>query len=201
MHGRDTARIADAVAVKHALLALLDDGPRYGYQLKAEFDRATGERWPLNIGQVYSTLQRLARDELVCTDGPADDDGRQRYVLTGDGRTALAEWFDHAEPAAGSTRDELTMKVLIAAATNGDHALTIVSDARTDAMSKLQALTARKIQAAGEPLAVQLQHDRAVFVAEADIRWLDLVEQRLEAAGFRRPSAPQPGRLDPKESS
>ena len=57
------------MAVKDALLALLAKEPKHGYELKSQFDAATGESWPLNVGQVYTTLQRLERDGLVATDG------------------------------------------------------------------------------------------------------------------------------------
>ena len=52
------------MSVRHALLALLSEGPKYGLQLRKEFEESTGEVWPLNVGQVYTTLQRLERDEL-----------------------------------------------------------------------------------------------------------------------------------------
>ena len=45
------------MSVRHALLALLSEGPKYGLQLREEFEAGTGEVWPLNVGQVYTTLQ------------------------------------------------------------------------------------------------------------------------------------------------
>ena len=56
------------MSVPHALLALLSEGPKYGLRLQNEFEARTGEVWPLNVGQVYTTLQRLERDGLVETD-------------------------------------------------------------------------------------------------------------------------------------
>ena len=56
------------MSVRHALLALLSEGPKYGLQLRQEFEAKTGEVWPLNVGQVYTTLQRLERDGLVESD-------------------------------------------------------------------------------------------------------------------------------------
>ncbi len=53
------------MSVRHSLLALLEEGPRYGYQLRSEFEHRTAAAWPLNVGQVYSTLARLERDGLV----------------------------------------------------------------------------------------------------------------------------------------
>ncbi len=57
------------MSVRHALLALLSEGPKYGRRLRQEFEVRTGEMWPLNVGQVYTTLQRLERDGLVESDG------------------------------------------------------------------------------------------------------------------------------------
>ena len=65
------------MSVRHALLALLSEGPKYGLQLRQEFEARTGEVWPLNVGQVYTTLQRLERDGLVESDD-AGDDGPQK---------------------------------------------------------------------------------------------------------------------------
>ena len=72
------------MSVRHGLLALLERGARYGYQLRAEFEEATGGTWPLNIGQVYTTLSRLERDGLVRA-LPESDGGQRPYEITDDG--------------------------------------------------------------------------------------------------------------------
>lgn len=164
-------------------MALLADGPQYGYQLKSAFDEATGSAWPLNIGQVYTTLQRLERDELVEPDGTPDDDGRQPYLLTAKGREALNDWIDHPVPQAAASRDEVSMKVLIAVATDVAPALELVRSQRVAAMSSLQGLMAMKPESLSKGLAWQLHLDRTVLLAESEIRWLDMVEQRLETSG------------------
>lgn len=174
------------MSVKHALLALLADGPRYGYELKVEFERATGHAWPLNIGQVYSTLQRLERDALIQPDGPPDEEGRQSYLLSDTGKHAVAVWLAAPLDSPAADRDELSMKVLMAVATTVGDALDVVGEQRVAAMSHLQMLTARKATLASAPdagLAARLHLDRIILVAESQIRWLDLVEQRLEVAG------------------
>ena len=74
------------MAVREGLLALLNEGPRHGYQLKTEFEAATGGVWPLNVGQVYTTLDRLERDGLV---GIAESGGQKVYSITSDGVAAL----------------------------------------------------------------------------------------------------------------
>ena len=73
------------MVIRHALLALLSEGPKYGFQLAQEFEAGTGEMWPLNTGQVYTTLQRLERDELVETDDTAEGGPQNSYRITESG--------------------------------------------------------------------------------------------------------------------
>ena len=73
------------MSVRHALLALLSEGPKYGLQLRQEFEARTGEVWPLNVGQVYTTLQRLERDGLVESDDDGDDGPQKGFRITADG--------------------------------------------------------------------------------------------------------------------
>ncbi|MDR0342362.1 MAG: PadR family transcriptional regulator, partial [Nocardiopsaceae bacterium] len=100
------------MSVRHALLALLSEGPKYGLQLREEFEARTGEVWPLNVGQVYTTLQRLERDGLVESD---DEEGPQRgYRITAAGGDELAGWLRTPPDLSSPPRDELVMKVLVA---------------------------------------------------------------------------------------
>ena len=100
------------MAVKDALLALLVAGPRHGYQLKAEFDEATGKAWPLNYGQVYTTLQRLETAELVNSLGE-DAEGRVLYQLTKVGKAAFDDWLANPVQQPLASRDEISMLSLI----------------------------------------------------------------------------------------
>ena len=85
------------MSIRHSLLALLQDRPRYGYQLRVEFEDRTGSTWPLNIGQVYTTLDRLERDGLVSKDG-GDGEGHVVYSITAEGKAEVQSWF--ASPVA-----------------------------------------------------------------------------------------------------
>src|SRR5690348_798081 len=87
-----SSRARSGMSVRHGLLALLERGARYGYQLRSEFERATGGTWPMKIGQVYTTLSRLDRDGLVRA-LPNNDGGQRPYEITPGGRTELALWF------------------------------------------------------------------------------------------------------------
>src|ERR1700746_4047908 len=103
------------MSVRHALLALLSEGPKYGLQLRQEFEARTGEVWPLNVGQVYTTLQRLERDGLVVSDGMVEEDGPQKsFRVTPDGEEELDRWLRTPPDLSSPPRDELVIKVLIA---------------------------------------------------------------------------------------
>ena len=89
------------MSIRHSLLALLQDKPRYGYQLRVEFEDRTGSAWPLNIGQVYTTLDRLERDGLVRNDG-GDGEGHVVYSITDAGRSEVTGWFQAPGGAAAT---------------------------------------------------------------------------------------------------
>src|SRR5438270_11068113 len=102
------------MSIRHALLALLNEGPKYGLQLRQEFEAGTGEVWPLNVGQVYTTLQRLERDGLVESDDPVDDGPQKHFRITAEGADELAEWLRTPPDLSSPPRDELVIKVLVA---------------------------------------------------------------------------------------
>jgi DNA-binding PadR family transcriptional regulator len=183
------------MSIKYGLLALLERGPRHGYQLRTEFDAATGAAWPLNVGQVYTTLDRLERDGLVAQDGAADADGRIAYRITDEGRGELRSWFASPVSSKAAPRDELAIKLALAVTTPGVDVLAVVQTQRTATMTALQELTRLKA-GAGDPaddLAWSLVLDSLVFRAEAEIRWLDHCEARVaRAAARRRAAAPVP---------
>jgi len=182
------------MSIRYGLLALLERGPSHGYQLRAEFDAATGATWPLNVGQVYTTLDRLERDGLVAQDGDPDPDGRIAYRITDAGRRELASWFASPVTRQGAPRDELAIKLALAVTTPGVDVLTVVQTQRTATMTGLQDLTRLKARADGDDgdLAWSLVLDSLLFRSEAEIRWLDHCEARVARAATRRPVTPQP---------
>jgi len=171
------------MAVREGLLALLQDGPRHGYQLKTEFEAATGGVWPLNVGQVYTTLDRLGRDGLVDVDG---HEGHKSYRLTPAGAAALGEWWEAVPAEDPPPRDELMLKVLMAIEHSSGHARDVITHQRTALLTLLQRhRRERRVpppDAGGEAIASSLVADALVVRAEADLRWLDLCEARLARA-------------------
>ena len=179
------------MSIRHGLLALLERGPSHGYQLRAEFDAATGATWPLNVGQVYTTLDRLERDGLVAQDGDPDSDGRIAYRITDEGRRELTSWFASPVTRQGAPRDELAIKLALAVTTPGVDVVSVVQTQRSATMASLQELTRLKTGADGD-LAWSLVLDHLLFRGEAEIRWLDHCEARVARAATRRPAAVSP---------
>ncbi|MPY79618.1 MAG: PadR family transcriptional regulator [Actinophytocola sp.] len=187
------------MSVKHGLLALLQDGPKYGYQLRAEFEAATGATWPLNIGQVYSTLARLDRDGLVESLGAAgdeDDGGRSRYRITDAGQAELRGWFDTPVARGDRPRDELAIKLALAVAVPGTDVRGIVQRQRTATMRSLQELTTLKRNAGADDVSWLLVVESMIFAAEAEVRWLDHCESMLVRAGATPTSGEPAERAD-----
>ncbi len=173
------------MTVRVALLVLLEQGPRHGYQLKAEFDALTGEAWPLNYGQVYSTLQRLEKAQAVVSldEDDEDGDGRVRYQVTDVGRAEVREWIHAPVQQPLGSRDEIALKVLVGVHLGRDQALDMIDVQRGATMSTLQSVT--KLKAEGGDLAWMLHLDRTAMLAEAELRWLDLAEDRIDDAAAR----------------
>src|SRR3954451_841020 len=179
------------MSIRHGLLALLERGPSHGYQLRAEFDAATGATWPLNVGQVYTTLDRLERDGLVAQDGDPDPDGRIAYRITDEGRRELTSWFASPVTRQGAPRDELAIKLALAVTTPGVGVVSVVQTQRSATMASLQELTRLKTRA-DDDLAWSLVLDHLLFRAEAEIRWLAHCEARVTRAAARRGETPLP---------
>ena len=182
------------MSVRQAMLALLEPGPMYGYQLRAEFEQRTGATWPLNVGQVYSTLSRLERDGLVeHVDGRGTEDDADRaaqvmYRITTSGRGEVSTWFTTPVPRTQPPRDELAIKLAIAVTLPGVDVASLIQRQRTATMTALQDYTRLKRSGRAsrpdqpEDLAWSLVLDSLVFDAEAEIRWLDHCEARLRRA-------------------
>jgi DNA-binding PadR family transcriptional regulator len=164
------------MAVREGLLALLQEGPRHGYQLKTAFEAATGGVWSLNVGQVYTTLDRLARDGFVLVH---DEDDQKQYSLTAAGREELGAWWQAGPVDAPPPRDELLLKVLLAVEDGPEHALDVLTRHRTALTTLLQTHRRAARPGAALDLAAELVADALATRAEADLRWLDLCEARL----------------------
>ncbi|MBK0418435.1 PadR family transcriptional regulator [Leucobacter sp. CSA1] len=180
------------MSVKHAMLALLAAQPSSTYQLRKRFDASTGESWPLNIGQVSSTLQRLERDGLVVRGGEAagapaaasagDEAGGQPWRLTEAGVGELAEWWARPVASAQRGRDELVVKFALAVVTPGVDIARLVQTQRAATQRAMHDLTRVRRDVEPDGLVARLILDHHLFAAEAELRWLDDVEASLARA-------------------
>ncbi len=178
------------MSVPHALLALLSEGPKYGLQLREEFEAGTGEVWPLNVGQVYKTLGRLERDGLAESEG-GQDGPQKRYRITAGGREALAAWLRTPPDLTSPPRDELVMKVLVATRVPGTDAHEVIQAHRLYLLELMQQWTRLKEGEARDDLSLALVVDAELFRLDAVIRWLDTADVRLARAAAE-PTPPPP---------
>lgn len=178
------------MSVRHSLLALLDAGPMHGYGLKSEFEAATSEVWPLNVGQVYLTLGRLERDGLVAVDADAETqvEGQKVYRITDAGRAELRTWFATPVAREVAPRQELAIKLVFAMRSGSADVAEVVQRQRTATMRQVQEITHLKATAETDgDLAGVLMLDALLFQAEAEARWLDLCEARLSQKTSAQP--------------
>lgn len=84
------------MSVRDGMLAVLTLGPAYGLQLHSELTSRAPHRKPVNVGQVYGTLDRLTTQSLIEPSGTTDD-ALPLYRLSAHGQVAAATWM--SEPA------------------------------------------------------------------------------------------------------
>ena len=174
------------MSVKHALLALLSEGPKYGLQLREEFESGTGEVWPLNVGQVYTTLQRLERDGLVEADDTTEVGPQKGFRITAAGAAELAGWLRTPPDLSLPPRDELVIKVLVALRVPGVDVHEVIQVHRRYLVELMQQWTHLKEDEAGYDLSLALVVDAELFRLDSVIRWLDSADGRLKRAAADR---------------
>jgi DNA-binding PadR family transcriptional regulator len=169
------------VSVRHALLALLSEGPTYGLRLRQEFESRTGEVWPLNGGQVYTTLQRLERDGLVASEDPEREGPQKTFSLTAEGRQELLAWLHSPPETLPPPRDEFVIKVLVALRVPDIDVRGLLQGHRRHLIELMQRYTRLKGDAPESDVGLGLVVDAQLFRLEAIVRWLDAADARLAA--------------------
>ena len=169
------------MSVPHALLALLSEGPKFGLRLQTEFESRTGEVWPLNVGQVYTTLQRLERDGLVESDDGEAERSRKLFRITAAGARELGEWLRTPPELVPPPRDELVIKVLVALQVPGTDVHEILQVHRRHAIEVMQRYTQVKAAAEDGDAACARRRRRALS-ARGDRRVAGRRRRSLEAA-------------------
>jgi DNA-binding PadR family transcriptional regulator len=175
------------MSVRHALLALLSGGPKYGLQLRQEFEAGTGDVWPLNVGQVYTTLQRLERDGLVESDDSGDEGPQKGFRITPEGAAELDQWLHTPPDLSSPPRDELVIKVLVAMRMPGIDVHEVVQSHRRYLVELMQQWTHLKEDEAHLDLSLALVVDAELFRLDSVIRWLDAADGRIKRAASEPP--------------
>jgi DNA-binding PadR family transcriptional regulator len=178
------------VSVRHALLALLSEGPKYGLQLRQEFESTTGEVWPLNVGQVYTTLQRLERDGLVESEDAAEEGPQKGFHLTLEGQDELERWLRTPPDLSSPPRDELVIKVMVALRMPGADVHDVIQVHRRYLIELMQQWTRLKEDEAEFDLGFALVVDAELFRLDALVRWLDAADGRIKRAASE-PARPE----------
>lgn len=169
--------------VKHALLALLDYTPTYGYELRGLMEATLGDHWTINIGQIYSTLSRLERDGLVVRQVASGDEAAERtsYDLTQDGRAELECWYRKPLSHDYRLRDAFYAKLMLSLFSGPVPPSEVLQIQRRELLSEMHELT--RMRAETDPaseLSWLLLLESAIMHLEADLRWLDMCEARLD---------------------
>jgi DNA-binding PadR family transcriptional regulator len=166
------------MTVSYALLGLLNEADRHGYDLKQSYDRRFGAARPVRFGQVYRTLAQLERDGLIEIAGvePGAGPERKRYSITADGVTDLERWLAEPEDPQPQLQTVLFTKVVVALL-SGRPAEAFLEDQRRRHLAVMRELTATRRTAS---LRDSMLIDYQLFHIEADLRWIDHAAGRLD---------------------
>jgi DNA-binding PadR family transcriptional regulator len=166
--------------LKHALLGLLARQPCHGYDLKNALEQALGGNWEINFGQIYTTLGRLERDGLVTVPAEGQDGrGKKTYTITEAGQAELETWLNQPVEKPGPLKDEFFAKLVVRYLVDPDGAAALVAAQRQAYLQRLRDLAALAAQSGDNPL-VSLLVEGTILHLQADLRWLDLCDERLE---------------------
>jgi DNA-binding PadR family transcriptional regulator len=166
------------MSLKFGILGLLAEQPLHAYAVKARFEDLLGGSWEVNIGQVYTTLQRLERDGLVDPAEPRGDRGRLPYRLTEVGSKALATWLAEPESEPQQLREEIYLKLLLAARVADCDLPTLLARQRRVYLQRLKDLAAVEEQARSQGRDdLALLYQGALLHTEADLKWVDACAQ------------------------
>ena len=182
------------MTVRHAVLGLLAQRPRHGYELRAAFEAVAGgaENWDLKPAQVYTTLARMEKSGLVSEQSIEQDGGPEKriYAITPEGEETLRTWFSEST-LPEHHRDEFYLKLMLALISGAANPYRLIHVQRNCLYRELHAITSQRTRAdAGHELAKILLLDKAAMHLEADLRWLEMTEARLDE--IRRQPLPEP---------
>lgn len=162
------------MSLKYGVLGLLAEEPLHGYEVKNRFEAMLGGTWEVNIGQVYTTLQRLERDGLVRPVGERGDRGKLLYEVSDSGRKALAEWLGQPDSGPQELREDIYVKLLLAARLANGDLRPLLSRQKRAYLQRLRDLNQLEDRARKDGRSDLARLVRgALLHTEADIKWID----------------------------
>lgn len=177
------------MSIKHAILGLLADRPLHGYELKAAYEEHVVPNSQLNYGQVYTTLERLARDALVAHElvSQTERPDKKVYALTPAGRAELDHWLATPSHPDLDLRNQTFVKLILSRRLKHPGPLEVLAIERRACFERLHEVTQARTRAGKEKATVPttLLLDLAVLKLEAFLKWLDRCEEVLKKEGKR----------------
>ncbi len=182
------------MSVRHAVLGLLAQRPRHGYELHAAFEAVVGgaQNWDVKPAQIYATLTRLEENGLVVENSIEQDGGPEKrvYAITDEGRAALRVWYQEAV-AREHQRDEFFIKLMLCLVTGASDPAQIIQTQRGKLYQELHSVTVQRTRLNPRyELAKILLLDKTIMYLEADLRWLEMIQARLSE--IERQPLPEP---------
>ena len=181
------------MSVKYAMLGILAEKDLHGYELKSNFDEKVGEFWSLNYGQIYTTLDRLEKDELVTHDRQTQDKrpDRKIYSITRKGKRELEEWLATPVSRVRALRDEFFVKLVFMNKNDPGPVLDLIEKQKALYLKQMNRLTQQKVSLKKKPgssdaFTTELLMDAGLFHAEADIKWLTLCASKIKALAAKK---------------
>jgi DNA-binding PadR family transcriptional regulator len=175
------------MSLKFGILGLLAEHPLHAYAVRTRFQDLLGGSWEVNIGQVYTTLQRLERDGLVEPAEPRGDRGRVPYRLTELGRKALETWLAEPESEPQQLREAIYLKLLVAARVANGGLPDLLARQRRVYLQRLKDLAVLEEKARSEGRDdLVLLYQGALLHTEADLKWVDACAEATKTEEGKR---------------
>src|SRR5438067_8499943 len=168
------------MSLRFGILGLLAEKPAHGYEVKTRYEDMLGGTREINIGQVYTTLQRLERDGLIEAEGDRGDRGKQDYRVTDGGREALHTWLANPNEEPQQLNEEIYVKILLGSRLGNSSLDSLLSGQRRIYLQKIRDLSELEQRARRQSrVDLALLARGAIIHAEAELKWLDFAEAEM----------------------
>ena len=180
-HRSSSVRYRLRVAFQHVILALLEDGPSHGWEMKSRIEAALGPEYGgLNKGYIYEVIHRMERDGTIVShvepqEGPRPD--RSVHEITEYGREQLTEWLGEPVMRTAGFRDEFVQKVLAASLRGADELRGFCRAQRRALLAEARTLQTLRRERADDPGAA-FTIEVAILRTNAELECVEAAEER-----------------------